>query len=89
MAVNGIPEDLWAQLVQDEDRKVLYLQGIVDTSVLKIMNARITRQEALNLVLRVRGLACELFPDSMATFDLIYMSRFKRVIDEFALPDPE
>jgi hypothetical protein len=71
------------KLIQEEDRKVLYLQGVVDTAILKIMNAKISRQEALNLVLKVRGVASELFPDSMDTFDLIYMARFKRVIDEF------
>ncbi len=46
-----------------------------------------TRQEALNLVLKVREVACELFPDAVTTFDLIYMSRFKRVIDEYTSND--
>jgi len=71
------------RLIEEEDRRVMYLQGMVDTAILKIMNVKMTRQEALNLVLKVRELACELFPDSVATFDLIYMNRFKRVIDEF------
>jgi hypothetical protein len=62
---------------------------MVDTAVLKIMNVRLTRQQALDLVLRVRQLACDLFPDAASTFDLIYMSRFRRVIDEYAAPDPE
>ncbi len=67
----------------------MYLQGIVDTAVLKIMNVRLTRQQALDLVLHVRNLACERFPDAVTTCDLIYMSPFRRVIDEYAAPDPE
>lgn len=77
------------KLIEEEDRKVLYLQGMVDTAILKIMNSRLNRQDALNLVLKVRGIACELFPDSIDTFDLIYMSRFKRVIDEYTFEEPQ
>jgi hypothetical protein len=83
-----LEEPLLKRLVQEEDRRVLYLQGMVDSAVLRIQNARISRHEALNLVLRVRGLAAELFPDAMDTFDLIYMNRFKRIIDEF-IPETE
>ena len=74
--------ELFKKLLQEEDKKVVFLQGIVDTAILKIMNSKMPRSEALNLVLKVRALACELFPDSVQTFDLVYMSRFKRVIDE-------
>jgi len=81
--------ELHSRLLKEEDSRVLFLQGLVDTAVLKIMNSSLSRQDALNLVLKVRGIACELFPDSMATFDLIYMNRFKRVIDEYAMKDEE
>jgi len=76
------------RLLKEEDQRVLYLQGIVDTAVLKIMNAKMTRTDALNLVLKVRALATELFPDDMNTFDLIYMNRFKRMIDQH-IPEEE
>lgn len=82
-------KDLFSDLLREENQKVLFLQGIVDTAILKIMNSRLRRQEALDLVLKVRGIACELFPDSVATFDLIYMSRFKRVIDEYTQDEAE
>ncbi len=82
-------EKLHSRLLKEEDRRVLFLQGLVDTAVLKIMNVKMTRQEALNLVLKVRTVACELFPDCVATFDLIFMNRFKRVIDEFTRSDDE
>lgn len=82
-------KELLTRLQAEEDRRVMYLQGMVDTAVLKIMNARMTRQESLNLVLKIRALAGELFPDAMETFNLIYLNRFKRIIDEFALPDEE
>ncbi|MBF0544445.1 MAG: hypothetical protein HQM08_08425 [Candidatus Riflebacteria bacterium] len=75
--------DLYKKLVKEEDRKVVFLQGIVDTAILKIMNSKMSRSEALNLVLKVRAVACELFPESVQTFDLVFMNRFKRVIDEY------
>jgi hypothetical protein len=83
--MNGGDISVKNRLIEEEERRVLYLQGIVDTAILKIMNAKLSRQEALNLVLKVRGVAAELFPDSMETFDLIYMSRFKRAIDEYTV----
>ncbi|MFZ2960004.1 MAG: hypothetical protein WA705_24245 [Candidatus Ozemobacteraceae bacterium] len=70
------------RLIQEENQRVSLLQGIVDTAMLKIMYSRMSRTEALNLVLKVRAVACELFPDDVKTFDLVYMGRFKRVIDE-------
>jgi hypothetical protein len=82
-------KDLHDRLIKEEDQRVMYLQGLVDTAILKIMNAKLRRQEALDLVLRVRGIASELFPDNMGTFDLIFMARFKRAIDEYTLPDDE
>lgn len=83
----GVSNELWEQLLRDEDRKVACLRGAVDSAILKIMNSRMTRQQALDLVLQVRSLACELFPNSASTFDLIYLSRFRRVIDEYTTSD--
>lgn len=77
------------RLLEEEDRRVLYLQGLVDSAILKIMNSRLRRSQALELVNRVRSLAGELFPDALATFDLIYMGRFERAIKEYALDDPD
>ena len=85
----GLDKDLKERLISDECNRVSLLQGIVDTAVLKIMNSQMYRTQALNLVLKVREVACELFPDDAKTFDLLYMGRFKRVIDEHALPDPD
>ncbi|MBF0499721.1 MAG: hypothetical protein HQM09_06290 [Candidatus Riflebacteria bacterium] len=79
---DGSSKDLIDRLINEENRRVSLLQGIVDTAMLKIIYSRMSRTEALNLVLKVRAVACELFPDDVKTFDLIYMSRFKRVIDE-------
>ena len=87
--MSDIDKDLRERLISDECNRVSVLQGIVDTAVLKVMNSKMHRSQALNLVLKVREVACELFPDDAKTFDLIYMGRFKRVIDEFALPDPD
>ena len=69
--------------ILEEDRKVRYLRGLVDSAVLKIMNNPMRRDEALELVTRIRLEAAEIFPDKISTFDLIYGNRFKRVIDEY------
>ncbi|HNV70488.1 MAG TPA: hypothetical protein PKO06_12380 [Candidatus Ozemobacteraceae bacterium] len=80
-------KDLFDRLGKEEDAKVRYLQGLVDSAVLKIMNSRLTRNQALQVVLEVRAVAAELFPNDMETFDLIYMGRFKRTIDEHCRED--
>ncbi len=80
-------KDLFDRLGKEEDAKVRYLQGLVDSAVLKIMNSKLTRSQALQVVLEVRTIAAELFPNDMETFDLIYMGRFKRTIDEHSRED--
>lgn len=75
------------KLLAEEDRRVLYLQGLVDSAILRIMNARLPRSEALALVNRVRSLAGEIFPDALGTFDLLYLGRFRRAIEEFTEDD--
>lgn len=71
-----------AQLLEIEDLKAREVVGIVDSAILRIMNQRMTRDEALELVSEVRRRVLEIFPGSGQTFDLIYLGRFERTIRE-------
>ncbi len=83
---NPWPKD---KLVEEEDRRVLYLQGLVDSAIFKIMTSSLSRTQALDLVSRIRVLAGELFPDSLGTFDLLFLKRFERAISEYTHDDQQ
>ena len=66
-----------------EDALVGQVRALVDSAILKIMNVPMTRDEAVALVGRVRARVLDLFPDKAPVFDLVYLPRFKRVIESF------
>lgn len=70
----------------DHDTRVTVLKQIVDEAVLRVMAGDVTLPEAELMVQRVRNQARLLLPDKMQTFDLIYQSRLRRVIDQFIRP---
>jgi hypothetical protein len=69
-------------LAQEED-KLTALRELVDSACEEIMGGRLNRQEATVLAQRVRRQAQELIPDLMDKFDLIYKSRFERLISQY------
>jgi hypothetical protein len=71
-----------------EDSRVRELRGLVDSAVLRIMNVPLRRDEAIELVGRVRARALDLFPDRASVFDLVYLPRFARTIDRFVAGPP-
>ena len=68
--------------IAEEERRVRLLQRAVDLSLFYLSTARIERQQAEDLVAKVRAKAIELFPDKGETFDLIYLPRFRRVLSQ-------
>ena len=48
-----------------------------------------SRADAEALVATIRERILNLFPDGEETYELIYAPRFRRLIDEFARPDPQ
>jgi hypothetical protein len=68
--------------IREENRKIRYLQFLVDFSILSIQQDNLLLQEALELVGEVKRAACSLFPGKEETFELIYRPRFNRVIQE-------
>lgn len=71
------------QLLAEEDEKLEQLRELVDSACEEIMGGRLDRQEATVMAQRVRRLAQEIIPDLMDRFDLIYQSRFERLISQY------
>lgn len=71
------------KLLAEEDEKLEQLRELVDSACEEIMGGRLDRQEATVMAQRVRRLAQEIIPDLMDKFDLIYQSRFERLISQY------
>ena len=72
----------------DEAARAQKVRHLVDLATSLIMQAGMTRRDAQLLVANVRERILTLFPDGEETYELIYARRFRRLIDEFARPDP-
>lgn len=71
------------KLLAEEDEKLEQLRELIDSACEEIMGGRLDRQEATVMAQRVRRLAQEIIPDLMDKFDLIYQSRFERLISQY------
>jgi hypothetical protein len=73
---------------RDEDRRMRQLRLLVDVTAMVIRQRPLSRSEAEQAVEHLRRRVLELFPDKGGVFDLIYGSRFRRLIDaRFGAPD--
>jgi hypothetical protein len=70
----------------DYDQRIEKLKKIVDEVCEKIKNGKLTIGEARKEAALVRLKAEKLVPFQMDKFDLIYKSRFERLIEQFLLP---
>jgi hypothetical protein len=70
-------------LLAREEEKLEALRELVDSACEEIMGGRLNRQEATVLAQRVRRQAQEIIPDLMDKFDLIYKTRFERLISQY------
>lgn len=68
----------------EERRRVRRLRMVVDLTTNVLMQGRLSRGEAQDLVAAARGRILEMFPDKEATYELILAPRFARLLDEFA-----
>jgi hypothetical protein len=85
-------EDVHAQAVAAEARRARQLRMVVDLTSAVLVQGRLSRGEAEDLVAATRRRALELFPGKEATFELILAPRFARLMAEFvgqAGPVPE
>ncbi len=66
----------------DEDRRIRYLQRVVDMTCQVLLQQEMSLEEAQGMITGVKKMALRLFPDKEPTFDLIYGSRFRRILME-------
>lgn len=65
-----------------EEKRLKRLRNIVDLTSAVIRQADLTLGDAQRLVADTRERALKLFPDKGEVFDLIYGSRFRRILAE-------
>jgi len=70
----------------DYDQRIEKLKKIVDEVCEKIKSGKLTIGEARKEAALVRLKAGKLVPFQMDMFDLLYKSRFERLIEQFLLP---
>jgi len=68
--------------ILEESRKVRRLQIVVDLVISVLRQSEIPVEEAAELVAQTRAYALSLFPDKEATYDLLYESKFQRLMVE-------
>ena len=68
-------EALWA-----EEMKIRKLRRLMDFTLALLWQADLTLSQAQKIIADAKERALELFPDKAETFDLIYGSRFRRIL---------
>ena len=66
----------------EEERKLRRLRFIVDFAMQYIRTQNISHEEALQIVEGVKKHALKLFPGKEEAFEIIYVPRFKRLLNE-------
>ena len=66
----------------DEEKRLKRLKFIIDLASAVIRRTDLPLDDAQKLIADAKEKALELFPDKEETFDLIYGSRFRRVLSE-------
>ena len=70
------------EVLQAEDKRVRRLGRAMDLASILLFRTDLTLAEAQEVVAHAKQVALELFPDKEETFDLIYGSRFRRILTE-------
>ena len=70
------------EAILDEENRLRKLRIIVDLTSALLWQSDLTLSEAQRLISDAKERALELFPDKGETFDLIYGSRFRRILIE-------
>ena len=75
------------EAVLAEELKLKRLRTMMDFTAALLWQADLTLDQAQKIVSDAKAKALELFPDKGETFDLIYGSRFRRIlIERYHLP---
>ena len=65
-----------------EERQLRRLRRAMDVTAALLWGVNLTLEEAQDVVSYAKNTALQLFPDKEETFDLIYGSRFRRILVE-------
>ena len=65
-----------------EERQLRRLRRAMDVAAALLWRVNLTLEEAQDVVHHAKHTALQLFPDKEETFDLIYGSRFRRILVE-------
>ena len=68
--------------IQEESRKVRRLQMVVGLVMNVIRQSDLPIEEAQEMISSTRQYALRLFPDKAFTYEIIYQSRFNRLLHE-------
>ena len=75
------------EFLREEEKKMRRLRYIVDLTEAVLMQSNLTLRESQELMDQTKKAALVLFPDKESVYDLIYMPRFRRIIEErFTIP---
>lgn len=75
------------EALQAEELRLRRLRRMMDFTAALLWQADLTLSDAQTLIAEAKRRAMELFPDKEETFELIYGSRFRRILTErFRLP---
>ena len=69
-----------------EDTLLAQLKTLVDRTSEQLQWGNLTVWEALELIDQTRVQAERLIPDAMDLYQLIYASRFRRLLEQFVVP---
>jgi hypothetical protein len=70
------------ETLASEERQVRRLRRAMDVTTALLWGVDLTFEEAQDVVRHAKQTALQLFPDKEETFDLIYGSRFRRILVE-------
>ena len=82
------PEDRRRELLV-EQQKLTQLRRMIDVTCAVLAQPQTSFLEACALICQARGQALQLFPGKEETFELLYRSRFSRILSERMRHTPE
>ena len=68
--------------LQDEQRRMIELRGVVDWAMLRLRHDTMTRSEALRLIEETRDIVLALCPGKAEVFELVLRPRLLRIDEE-------
>jgi len=72
--------------LEEEERRLRELKKLVDETAERLMYGNLSLAKAIRLTIETRERAERIIPDMMDKYDLIYESRFQRLIWQFVIP---